>query len=120
MNHSLKVAAVVAFAWLATVVGSTSAADWGSLKGRVVVDGTPTKPAPLVVTKDQYCIDKMPTNQSILVGKNNALENVVVYLRVSTGQKVEVNPEYAAKESEPVVLDNNGCAFHPHVTLARM
>jgi len=54
MNHLLKVTAVVAFAGLAMVVGSTSAAEWGSLKGRVVVDGTPTKPAPLVVTKDQF------------------------------------------------------------------
>ena len=38
------------------------AADWGGIKGRFVVAGTPPKPAPLVVTKDQFCIDKMPTN----------------------------------------------------------
>jgi hypothetical protein len=120
MNHLLKVTAVVAFAGLAMVVGSTSAAEWGSLKGRVVVDGTPTKPAPLVVTKDQFCIDKMPTNESIIVGKDNALVNAVVYLRLPTGQKVEVNPEYAAKANDAVVLDNNGCSFHPHVSLVRM
>src|SRR5262249_55516776 len=74
----------------------------------------------LVVTKDQYCIDKMPVNQSIVIGKGNALENAFVYLRVPAGQKVEVNPEYAAKESEPVTLDNNGWEFHPHAVLARV
>jgi plastocyanin len=122
MKNTLKSIAAVGAIWAAmfAVAVTVSAADWGSLKGRIVVDGTPAKPAPLVVTKDQYCIDKMPTNQSIVIGKDNALENAVVYLRISTGQKVEVNPEYAAKESEPVVLDNKGCAFHPHVTLARM
>lgn len=116
----LKVTSVVAVAWLATFVGSSNAADWGSLKGRIIVDGTPTKAAPLVVTKDQFCIDKMPTNESIIIGKDNALVNAVVYLRLSTGQKVDVNPEYAAKASDAIVLDNNGCSFHPHVSLVRL
>ncbi|HEX4413610.1 MAG TPA: hypothetical protein VH107_08275 [Lacipirellulaceae bacterium] len=118
MNKALKSVAVAVV--VGAMVASSNAAEWGSLKGRIVVEGTPAKPAPLVVTKDQYCIDKMPTNQSIVIGKDNALENAVVYLRVPTGQKVEANPEYAAKESEPVVLDNSGCSFHPHVTLARI
>jgi plastocyanin len=120
MKNALKSIAIVGAMWAAMFAVSATAAEWGSLKGRIVVDGTPAKPAPLVVTKDQYCIDKMPANQSIVVGKDNALANAVVYLRVPTGQKVEVNPEYAAKEQEPVVLDNNGCSFHPHVTLARI
>src|SRR4051794_32556657 len=120
MMNTFKSIAVVGAIWAAMFAASASAADWGSLKGRIIVDGTPPKPAPLVVTKDQFCIDKMPANQSIVVGKDNALENVVVYLRVPTGQKVEVNPGYAAKEGQPVVLDNQGCSFHPHVTLARI
>jgi plastocyanin len=120
MNSMLKFVAVVAVLCLVVAVGSSNAAGWGSLKGRIVVEGTPTKPAPLVVTKDQYCIDKMPTNESIIIGKDNALVDAVVYLRLSTGQKVEVNPEYAAKANDSVVLDNNGCSFHPHVSLVRL
>ncbi len=120
MKSMLKLVAVVAVVCLVAAVGSSNAADWGSLKGRIVVDGAPTKPAPLVVTKDQFCIDKMPTNESIIVGKDNALVNAVVYLRLPTGQKVEANPEYAAKANDSVVLDNNGCSFHPHVSLVRL
>ena len=37
-----------------------------------------------------------------------------------TGKKVEIHPDYEAKLKEPVVLDNNGCAFHPHITLVRV
>ena len=58
------------------------AAEWGSLKGRFVVDGTPPKPAPLVVTKDQFCIDKKPINESVVVGPKGELANAVVFLRV--------------------------------------
>ncbi len=112
----LFVAAAVVFFAMDFSVGAY-AAGWGSLKGRILVEGTPPKPAPLVVTKDQYCINKKPENQSIVIGKDNALVNAVVYLRVPLGQKVDVNPEYADDAKNPVVLDNNGCAFHPHVVL---
>jgi plastocyanin len=116
-----KLSVIVGFAWVAMHAAVVAqAAEWGSLKGRIVVDGTAPKPAPLVVTKDQYCIDKKPVNEAIVVGKDNALVNAVVYLRVATGQKVAVNPEYDAKAKMPVVLDNNGCSFHPHVTLVRV
>ena len=60
---------------------------------------------------------RSPTNDSLVIGKDNALVNAVVYLRVGAGgQKVEINPEYEAKLKEPVVLDNKGCMFHPHIT----
>lgn len=113
---------MVVAALAATLIGSMSAqaAGWGSLKGRIVVDGTPPKPAPLVVSKDQFCIDKKPVNEAIVVGKDNALVNAVVYLRVATGKKVQVAPSYEAKAKEPVVLDNSGCSFHPHITLVRV
>jgi hypothetical protein len=96
------------------------AAEWGSIKGRIVVDGTPAKPAPLVVTKDQFCIDKKPVNDALVLGKDNALVNAVVYLRVGTGApKVAVSPEYDAAFKKPVALDNKNCMFHPHMTLVR-
>jgi plastocyanin len=120
MKNTLKWIAVVGAICVAVATAPANAADWGSIKGRIVVDGTPAKPAPLVVTKDEFCIDKKPENKSIVIGKDNALENVFVYLRVPAGQKVEVNPEYASKEAEPITLDNNGCEFHPHAILARV
>src|SRR6476661_8117170 len=96
-----------------------SAAEWGSLKGRFVVDGTTAKPASIPVTKDpEYCGTKEPlVDQTVVVGKDNSLVNGVVYLRAPFGKKVDINPDYEAKLKKPVVLDNHFCSFHPHVTL---
>ncbi|HVT28548.1 MAG TPA: hypothetical protein VHE81_11095 [Lacipirellulaceae bacterium] len=102
------------------IVSAASADGWGSIKGRFVVKGTPPKLAPLVVNKDEYCINKMPKNESVVVGKNDGLENVVVYLRVPLGSSVDVNPEYEAELKKPVVLDNKGCSFTPHIALVRV
>jgi hypothetical protein len=99
---------------------SAPAAEWGSLKGRFVIDGTPQKLAPLLVNKDQYCIDHKPVNDALVVGTDNSLVNVVVFLRPPLGKKVDVNPDYAAKLKEPVVLDNHFCTFVPHIVLARV
>src|SRR4051794_8375214 len=104
------------------LVGNTnSAAEWGSLKGRFVVDGTPPKLAPLVINKDpEYCGPKNPVNETVVVGKKDGLVNAVVYLRAPLGKKVEVNPDYEADLKKPAVLDNNGCSFKPHILMARV
>jgi len=99
---------------------SAPAADWGSLKGRFVADGTPPAPPPLLVNKDQFCINKMPPNDAVVIGKNNALTNAIVYLKAPFGKTVDVHPDYAAKLKEPAVLDNKGCSFHPHILTARV
>jgi len=100
--------------------GSAMAAEWGSLKGRFVVDGTPPKLAALVLnTNDQFCIGQKPKNETVVIGDDGSLANVVVYLRLSRGEKVETHPDYAAALKEPVVLDNILCHFAPHVSLAR-
>ncbi|HJQ81717.1 MAG TPA: hypothetical protein VJ828_17265 [Lacipirellulaceae bacterium] len=64
-------------------LSSATAAEWGSIKGRLMVEGQPPKPNPLVVTKDQFCIDNPPLNETIIVGEDGALANVVVYLRAA-------------------------------------
>jgi plastocyanin len=102
------------------VAAPSQAAEWGSLKGRFVVDGKPGAPPPLVVDKDAYCMGKKPTNQAILVGKDNGLENVVVYLRAPRRGEVPLAPSYKDQLAKPVVLDNNGCSFHPHITLIQV
>lgn len=103
---------------IAQFPGTASAAGWGSLKGRIIVDGAPAMPAPLVVPpNDPVCVAAKPVNEALVLGKDNALVNAVVYLRVPTGKKVEIHPDYAAQMKVPVVLDNKACSFHPHITL---
>jgi hypothetical protein len=102
------------------VAGVANAADWGSLKGRFVVDGKPADLPALIVDKDQFCIDKKPKNEVIVLGKDNALVNAVVYLRLPRRGDVAIHPDYDASLKTPVVLDNLGCTFQPHVTLVRV
>jgi hypothetical protein len=122
MHKTLMHTLVVIFGLigLQLAADAASAAEWGSVKGRFVVDGTPPKPEPLVVTKDQHCIDSKPVNQSVVVGEDGSLANAVVFLRPPRRGKIEVHPDFADKLSEPAVLDNNGCSFKPHVTLVRV
>jgi hypothetical protein len=102
------------------MAASADAAGWGGIKGRFVVDGAPPQVPPLSVTKDEFCIQIQPKNESVVVGKDNGLVNAVVFLRVPRGGKVEVHPDYAAQLSEPAVLDNKNCSFQPHVALVRV
>lgn len=112
-------AALVALAVINVTSPTVLSADWGSLKGRFVIDGEVPKPAPLTVTKDQFCIDSHPIDESIVVGEEGGLANVVVFVRPGRRDKIDVHPDYAAQMSKPVVLDNVGCHFLPHVTLVR-
>ncbi len=122
LKNIMKASVVVAISWLALHVSCVvQAAGWGSLKGRILLEGTPPKLTPLDASKDPFCQMKKPVNEEIVVGKNNALVNAVVYLRVASGApKVEINPEYEAAYKKPVELDNKNCAFHPHVTMVRV
>lgn len=119
MKRSLKVPMALTAVLILTLSTASFAAEWGSIKGRFVVDGKPPQPVPLVVTKDQFCIDKKPMNESVVVGDDGSLANAVVYVRLARGGKLDVHPDYAAALSKPVVLDNKGCHFVPHVTLVR-
>lgn len=114
-----RLLAFTVVASLVSTFGTSFGAEWGSIKGRFVVDGQAPKPEPLVVAKDQFCIDKHPANQSVVVDDKGNLANVVVFLRVGRGKKVEVHPDFAESLKESVVLDNKGCEFVPHVALVR-
>jgi hypothetical protein len=103
-----------------TIAAAAEAADWGSLKGRFVVEGKPAAPPALLVDKDQFCIDKKPVNEAIVISKDNQLANAVVYLRLPRRGDVAIHPDYEAQLKEPVVLDNAGCSFVPRVTLVRV
>jgi hypothetical protein len=101
----------------ANVASTAQAAGWGTIKGKFVVDGTaPTLPA-VDASKEAYCVEHHPINQSVVVDDKGDLANVVVFLRPARGAKVDVHPDYAALKDQPVMLDNKGCAFHPHIAL---
>ena len=98
---------------------TAGAADWGTLKGKFIVDGDPGEPAALNVNKDvEYCGKHDLVDETIVVGDGDALANVFVYLYLKRGKNVEIHPDLE-EPGETVVLDNRGCRFEPHAMVLR-
>ncbi len=77
--------------------------------GTVTAPGARALPA-VKVTKDVQACTATHQPETIVVGKEGALANAVVYLKdISSGKPLEK----AAKAS----LDNKGCTFVPHVQI---
>ncbi|MEQ9406344.1 MAG: hypothetical protein RIK87_01405 [Fuerstiella sp.] len=89
----------------------------GRFAGTVVLDGAAPALMPLVkagsegVKDAEVCAATDVPNESLVVGEGNGIANVFVYLRrAPKGFKSE-------PPSDPVVLDQKGCVFLPHVAL---
>ncbi len=120
MKRAMQTSVLVSVAIMVlSLTAAVPAADWGSVKGRFVVDGPPPKLDPLVVSKDQFCIDAKPIDKSLVIGDTGGLGNAVVYIRLGRRDKIDVHPDYASSLSELVTLDNKGCEFVPHIALVR-
>jgi hypothetical protein len=92
-------------------------AGFGTIKGRVTLAGGPTSLPPLVAkgaSSDAVCKQVDVPDQSIVVSGDGGLANVVVFLRKAP--KVEI----PAPPTDPVVLDQDGCKFLPHVVVCRV
>ncbi len=90
-----------------TVAGSAS------LVGTVVYEGAVPKLPTLKMNADPACAKKHdgPVNSEALVlGENNALANVFVWVKSGVPQGAWPVP------SEPLVLDQRGCRYSPHVS----
>ncbi|MEM8945615.1 MAG: hypothetical protein AAGD11_10570 [Planctomycetota bacterium] len=97
------------------------AADWGSLKGRLVFDGDAGTPEAINVNKDvEFCSKHKPVDERLTVGDDGGLSNVFVYLYVKKGKSVPVHPDMESPSEEAAVLDNNGCRFEPHAMTVRV
>lgn len=117
-NPLLSIAAILVL--VGPLTATVSAAEWGSLKGRFLVDGEAPKPAILNVAGDQFCIGHKPVDKSLIVAEGDGgLANVVIFLRLARSESVEIHPDYAARLADPVHLDNKNCEFQPHVALVR-
>lgn len=115
----MKVTSILAVFAIAASATGASAADWGTLKGRLVVDGAVPEPAAVNVNKDtEYCGQHTLVDETIVPGKNGGLPNAFVYLYTKRGQTVPIHPDLE-EASETVVLDNKGCRFEPHALLVR-
>jgi hypothetical protein len=94
--------------------GGGEASGWATLTATFKYVGTAPKPAPIAVNKDPEVCGKHPLyDESLDVGPNGGVQNVVIWLR----SKVTANPAGLEKADKEVVLDNKNCRFEPHVVV---
>jgi plastocyanin len=88
------------------------AATAGEITGKVTYTGPSLKAKPIDMSEDPACVSAhhgKPFDESLLVGSNHSLANAFVYIKSGLeGKNFEV-------PSTPVVIDQNGCWFHPRV-----
>jgi len=104
LTRGIATGAVVALA--AGVAGA------GTISGTVTYDGKVPNLKPLDVAAEPMCAKKHPTvpNEVLVLGPGNTMANVMV--RVVKG--LPAGKTYPAPK-EPVVMDQQGCQYMPHV-----
>jgi plastocyanin len=104
----LQAALLSSSAWAYEVI---DVKDGGVISGEIKFSGTPPTPEKLVPTKDQeVCGKTEKVNESLLVGANKGIQNVVV--SISNIQKGKKMPETGG------TLDQKDCRYAPHVVLS--
>jgi hypothetical protein len=82
-----------------------------TISGKVTLNGTPAAPATLPLTPEckQVHGDKPAVEQSVEVSSDGAMKDVLVYIKSGADKWTYTTP------TEPVVLDQQGCQYHPHM-----
>lgn len=82
----------------------------GVITGTITFDGTPAAPRPLRMDSDPLCVPEPgATSELLLVGPEGGLQNVFVYVKEGLGARTYAVPD------TPVLLDQVGCRYIPHV-----
>jgi hypothetical protein len=84
----------------------------GSISGTVQLDGKAPRMKTINMAAEPACAKQHPapvTSQDVLVGKDNALENVVVYLKGDFSHYKFDAPQ------GPATITQKGCMYDPHV-----
>jgi plastocyanin len=94
------------------LTSTSSTTGRASIKGVVTLEGKAPKPTPINMAADPSCAKQHPTavlNQEVVTDAKGGLQNVVVFITDGlSGQTFE-------PPSQPVVLDQKGCIYQPHV-----
>ena len=88
-----------------------------TVTGKVVLEGTPPAAATIKTASDPACAEanKGDLKTETFVVDNGALENVFVYIKDGLGNKYIFDTP-----TTPVVLDQKGCHYVPHVIGVRV
>jgi hypothetical protein len=86
-------------------------AQAATITGLVHLSGTPPANEPIDMSSEPNCAQKhsSPPTQETVIANNGMLKNVFVYV------KEGLPPGNYPASPEPVVIDQNGCEYKPHV-----
>lgn len=107
------------FRWItfAGALALPAAALAGTITGTVKYDGKVPNLRPIQMDADPECASKHDDpvpNPVLSLGEDNTMANV--FVKVASGLPDEDWPE----PSEPAVMDQQGCMYHPHVQGVRV
>jgi hypothetical protein len=113
--------------WIALLavvaVCAPAEAQWGSISGKVVLDGESPVLKPLVKMGDASAKDAavcaamgVPDESAVVDAKTKGIANVVVYLRKAPAK---VHPDLAKPAAMTVTYDQKGCRFLPHIAIVQ-
>jgi plastocyanin len=88
-----------------------AAATAGAVTGKIKFEGNAPAPRPVRMGSDPLCakVGAGVNSEILLVGPGNGLQNVFVYVKDGLGTRKFPAPK------TPVVLDQKGCRYLPHV-----
>ena len=83
----------------------------GSITGTITFEGKAPKMKPLKVDADPICVannEIAPKKEWLILDENKGVKNVLVF--ITEGLNIDYSPP-----EEPVVIDQKGCIYSPHV-----
>ena len=95
-KSNLAVGLIASFLFIA-LASLSQGAEWASLKGRFVFDGTPPAPAEITADKDvEVCGKHKLVNEELVVSDDKGIANVVLFVR---SKDVTVHPIWKTVQS---------------------
>src|SRR5208283_1738322 len=83
----------------------------GDITGKISFTGKAPAVAQITMNADKQCLAMHPNpvnSEDVVVNRNGTLKNVFVYVKDGLMKKYDA-------PTEPVVLSQQGCQYHPHV-----
>lgn len=103
--------------------GSSAHAQWGTLKGKIILDGDLPEQKLLVrkgdaAVKDAaICAAQDVPDDSLLIDKDSkGIANVAIWL---VKKPAKIHPDLATPKEAKVLFDQVGCRFTPHILTVR-